>query len=96
MALHLHARGFDPVHNVNLAFAHTCIPAHWRERQEEKFKVIHSYLDEFKAILGYLRQKQSFVAPLWAPVSFNTRTLDRILFGAPPGLCMCSQDSFIG
>lgn len=63
----------------------------WRWRQQEKFKVIHSHLDEFKVILGYLRQNRPLWFPLWAPVSFNLRILELILFGAPQGLCTCSQ-----
>lgn len=52
------ALGFDPLRNINGVFAQSVVLALWRWRQQEKFKVIHSYLDEFKVILGYLRQNK--------------------------------------
>lgn len=86
---------FYPVHNINGVFAQSVVPALWRQRQLEKFKVVHCYLDEFKVILGYLRQNRPLWFPLWAPVSFNLRILALLFFGAPWGLCTCSQDSFV-
>lgn len=86
---------FDPMPNINGVFAQSVVLAVWRWRQQEKLKVIHSYLDEFEVILGYLRQTRLLWLPFWAPVSFNLRILALVLFGAPWGLCTCSQDFFI-
>lgn len=94
LASHAGSLGFDPMHNIKV-LAQSVVLALWRWRQQ-KFKVIHSYLDEFKVILGYLRQNRPLWFPLWAPVSFNPRILEIILLGAPWGLCTYSQNSFIG
>lgn len=72
-ASHSGSLEFDPMPNINGVFAQSVVLALWRWRQQGKLKVIHSYLDEFEVILGYLRQNRPLWLPLWAPVSFNLR-----------------------